>query len=67
MNQFRVPNSLKAIKKKSSSLIKSFNIKKIEIYLRALFYETFLLFLLFHLETSHLSYRGSVNGKPPLQ
>ena len=37
MNQFRVPNRLKAIKKTSSGHIGSFNIKKIEIYWRALF------------------------------
>ena len=38
MNQFCVPNRLKAIKKTSSGLIGSFNNKKkFEIYLRALF------------------------------
>ena len=44
MKQFRVPNRLKGIKKTISGLIGSFNIKKIEIYLRALFFnKTFLL------------------------
>ena len=48
MNQFCVPNKLKAIKKTSSGLIEKFTIKKnFEFYLRALFNKTFLLFLLF--------------------
>ena len=47
MNHFRVPNRLKAIKKTSSGLIGSFNIKKkIDIYLRALI-KLFYIFLLF--------------------
>ena len=68
MNQLRVSNRLKAIKR-LLLVLGSFNIKKIEIYLRALFYKTFLLFICFlsHLETGHFSYRGSVNDKPPLQ
>ena len=70
MNQFRVLNRLKAIKKTSSGLIGSFNIKKNRNFLRAVFfYKTFLLFFLFlsYLETSHFSYRGSISEKPPLQ
>ena len=62
MNQFRVPNRLKAIKKTSSDLLGSFNIKKI----RNLYESCFFAFLS-HLETRHLSYRGSVKGKTPLQ
>ena len=38
MNQFRVPNRLKAIKKTSSVLVGSFNIKKIRNFLRAVFF-----------------------------
>ena len=51
MNQFRFPNRLK-----TKSICELFFIK--------LFY--FFAFLS-HLETSHFSYRGSVNEKPPLQ
>ena len=47
MNQFRVPNGLKPIKRTSSGLIGSFNIIKIRNFLRDLFfYKTFLLLLL---------------------
>ena len=70
MNQFRVLNRLKAIKKTSSGLIGSFNIKKKSKFFEScFFYKTFLLFFPFlsHLETSHFSYRGSISEKPPLQ
>ena len=43
MKQSCVPDRLKARKKTSSGLTGSFNIKKIEMYLRALF----IIFLLF--------------------
>ena len=67
MSQFGVLNRLKATKKTSSGLIGSFNIKKNEVYRRALsFYKTFFAFIS-HLETSHFSYRGSVNDKLCLQ
>ena len=62
MNRFCDPNRLKATKKTSSCRIGSFNMKKkFEIYLRALFYKIFFFAFLGHLETSHFSYRGSVN------
>ena len=69
MNPFHFLDRLKALKKTSSGLIGSFNIKKIEIYWRVFyFYKTFLLFcFISHLETSHFSYRGSVIDKPSLQ
>ena len=45
MDQFFVPNRLKAIKKTSSGLIvKSIVKKKFKLYLRALFLKTFLFF-----------------------
>ena len=62
MNQIRVPNRLEAIKKTSSDLIGSFNIKKDSKSIR----ELFLLFLS-HLEINHFSYRGANNDKPLLQ
>ena len=63
MNQFRVPNGLKAIKKTSSGLIGSFNIKKLRNFLRALFFIKLCTFFAFlsQLETSQFSYRGSFN------
>ena len=66
MNKLRVPNSLKAIKKTSSGLIYKFTIKKNWILFESsFFYKTFQIFsFLSHLETSHFSYRGSVNDKP---
>ena len=69
MNQFRVPNRLKAIKKTSSGLIGSFNIKKIRNLFESSFFIKLFYFFAFlsHLETSHFSYRGCVNDKPPLQ
>ena len=69
MNQFYVPNRLKAIKKTSSGLIGSFIIKKIRNFLRAVFFIKLFYFFAFlsHLETSHFSYRGSISEKPPLQ
>ena len=68
MNQLCVPNRLKAIKKTSSGVIGKFTIKNIEFCLRALFYGKFLFFcFLSHLETSHFSYRGSINDKSHLQ
>ena len=70
MKQFRVPNRLKAIKKTSSGLIGSFKIKKIRnLFESSIHYKTFLLSFAFlsHLETSHFSYLGSVNDKPPIQ
>ena len=69
MDQFCVPNRLKATKNTSSGLIGKFTIKKFEFYLTALFLlKFFSLFLLFlsHLETSHFLYRGSINDKPHL-
>ena len=59
MNKFRVPNRVKAIKKTSSGLIGSFNIKKIRnLFESSFFNKIFLLFLCFlcHLETSHFTY-----------
>ena len=47
----------------SYGLIGNFSIKKIELYLRAVF----IFFFASHLETSQLSYQGSVNDKPHLQ
>ena len=47
MNQFRVSNRPKAIKKTSSGLIGSCNIKKIEIYLRAFFIKLYTFFCFF--------------------
>ena len=63
LNQLRVPNRRKMIKKTSSGLIENFTIKKIEFCSRALFLENFSYFFfvfLSPLETSPFSYRGSV-------
>ena len=69
MNQLCVPNRLKAIKKTSSGLIGKFTLKKIEFCMRAHFLENISVLFCFlsHLETSHFSYRGSVNDRPHVQ
>ena len=69
LKQFCVANRGKATKGKFLSLGEIYY-KKLEFNLRAVFFsENFLYFLFFfksHLETSHFSYRGSVNDKPHL-
>ena len=69
MNQLRVPNTLKAIKKTSSGLIGKFSIKKIRVLFESFFFKNFSVFFWFlsHVETSHFSYRGSVNDEHHLQ
>ena len=69
MNQFRVPNRRKAIKRTSSDLIGSFNIKKNRNLFESSFFIKFSTFFAFlsHLETGHFSNRDSDKYKPPLQ
>ena len=71
MNQFCVPNRIKVIKKTSSGLIESFNIKKIRNLFKSSFFIQHFYFFFFaflsHLETIHFSYQGSPNDKPPLR
>ena len=69
MNQFRVSNRLKAIKKTSSDLIGSFKIKRNQKLFESSFFMKLFYFFAFlsHLETSHFAYGGSVNDRPPLQ
>ena len=68
MDQFCVPNRLKAIKKTSSGLRELHYQKNFEFYLRAFFIKLFSVFaFLSHLETSHFLHRDSINDKPPLQ
>ena len=64
MHEFGIPNRRQANKIASSALTGKFTIKKIEFYLRAVFFWKVFIFFCFlnHLETSHLSYQGSVNG-----
>ena len=51
MNQFCVPDRLKAIKKTSSGLIGSFNIKKNRnLFDSSFFYKNFLFFFAFYIE-----------------
>ena len=68
MDQFFVPNTLKAIKKTSSGLIGKFTIKKNRILFESSFFiKLFFFAFLSHLETSHFLYQGSINDKPLLQ
>ena len=68
MDQFLVSNRRKAIKNTSSDLIGKFILLKKRILFEG-FLEHFFKFNCFlsHLETSHLSYWGSVNDKRHLQ
>ena len=70
MDQFCVPNRLKAIKNASSGLIGSFNIKKNRnLFESSFFMKLFYFFFAFlsHLETSHFSHRSYVNDNFLLQ
>ena len=69
MHQFCVPYRLKAIKKTNSDLIGKFTIKKNSKSIWELFFTKFFNSFCFlsHLETSHFSYKSSVDDKPHLQ
>ena len=69
MDQFFVPNGLKAIKKTSSGSFGKFTIKKNRILFESSFFTKIFSFFAFlnHLETSHFLYQGSNNDKPHLQ
>ena len=68
MNQFCFPNRLKATKRPVQLSYGSSLSKKIQILFESSFLETFSFFcFLSLLETSHVSYRSSVNDQLQLQ